>query len=499
MRQTKYLALVLFIASLFIQHQGHAQTQQTGLRLSPERYKKVPLMEVTGAKFNDLPLRVSLKKYCPVVGDQKAIGACVGWTTGYGAMTMLLAQKMGLTNKADITERALSAAFIYNQVKTQSDDCTEGAYLEDALDLLKTKGDCLEKNFNYDKSDCTTQPRSFLVTEASSYRIKDYAAVFEMDEAGNSKISKVCKILSKEQPIVVGMSITPSFWQIKSGARVWNPDDTEGVSGNHAMLLVGYDNVEKEFELMNSFGPAWGHNGFIRVKFNDFERLCKYAFILIPNDGKPLPTFANIVETRPTSEFAALSGAFVFRKPAGYLTTTTGEEMPYFEEITTLFDPKQGIYKPTQETFNVGDAFQLVARQIPRGQYAYVFSRSPNGKINLHFPKKTASGGTIANFVIDKDVEIVIPNEETILQMPDVGEDFLCVVYASEQIADFDSRFTRLQTNGSGDFVAKVKTIFGDILTPSDLVKFEPNRMAFSATPKSDKSAVALILKVTAK
>jgi hypothetical protein len=497
MRQTQPFLIALLITVLF--NSGQAQPKQTGLLLSPERYHKVPLMEVTGAKFNDLPLRVSLKKYCPVVGDQKAIGACVGWTTGYGAMTILLAQKMGLTNKADITERALSAAFIYNQVKTKSDDCTEGAYLEDALDLLKVKGDCLEQNFNYNKNDCTAQPRSYLVTEASSYRIKDYAAVFQPDEAGNSKIAKVCKILSKEQPIVVGISITPSFWQIKSGAKLWNPDDTEGGTGNHAMLLVGYDNVEKEFELMNSFGPAWGHNGFIRIKFNDFERLCKYAFILILNDGKTIPTITNTNEVRTTTEFPTLSGAFVFRKPAGYLTTATGDEMPYFEEVATIFDEKQGLYKPTQEVFSVGDAFQLVARQIPRGQYAYVFSRSPNGKINLHFPKKTASGNSIANFVLDKDVEIVIPNEETILQIPDAGEDYLCIVYASERIADFENRFARLHAGSSTDFVSKIKAIFGDILTPSGLVKFEPNRMAFSATPQSDKSAVALILKVTAR
>jgi hypothetical protein len=482
------LAAFLVFSSLIA-----AFTQQpTGLLVSPERYRKVPLMEVTGEKFNSLPLRTSLRKYCPVAGDQRAIGACVGWATGYGAMTIMLAQKWGLTNRADITEKALSAAFIFNQIKTKGDNCTDGAYLEDALELLKTKGDCLEKNFNYEKGDCQTQPSQTHLKEATMYKIKDYAAAFQLDEDGKSKIAKACKILSKETPLVVGMGITPSFWNIKPGATLWNPDDTEGVTSNHALLLVGYDNVEKEFELMNSFGAAWGRNGFIRIKFDDFERLCKYAFLLVPDDEKTGKTADNVAETRPNAESTPLSGAFVFRRPAGYLTTADGEEKPYFEEVATRYDANLGLYQPVQNTFSVGDAFQLVARQIPRGRYAYVFSQNPNGKINVHFPK-----AQIANFIMDKDAEIIIPSEESILQIPDAGDDYLCVVYSNSEIKDFDKRVSAV--TGVGDFGQKVRKAFGDLLMPANLVQFEAGKMAFSVALPSNKTAVALLLKVTSK
>ncbi len=466
--------------------------QPTGLLFSERKYREVPQMQVTGEKFNNLPLKVSLKKYCPVAGDQRSIGACVGWATGYGAMTILMAQKLGMSNKADITEKALSAAFVYNQVKVKSDNCADGAYLEDALDLLKSKGDCLEKNFNFERTDCKSLPVSKHFQEAQSFKIKDYAAVFELEEAGNSKIAKVCKILSKETPIVVGIGVTPSFWQIRPGTTTWNPENTEGVTGNHAMLLVGYDNIEKEFELMNSFGAAWGKNGFIKIKFEDFERLCKFAFLLMAND-ETAKTTANASEIAPKTTVPPLSGAFVFRKPAGYLTTSDGDEVPYFEEVTTFYDPATRIYRPVQGTFKVGDAFQLVARQIPRGRYAYVFSQSQSGQVNLHFPKDN-----IANFVIDKDAEIIIPNEETILQIPEVGDDHLCIVYANNAIPDFEQRFEKFKKS-NGEFGQKVKIAFGDILTPPELVQFEANKMAFLATPPTMKSAVALILKVTAK
>ncbi len=482
---------ILTVVGLCMVLQAFTQ-QPTGLLVSSERYKKVPLMEVTGEKFNSLPLKVSLKEYCPVVGDQRAIGACVGWATGYGAMTIMMAQKLGITDRAQITEKAFSAAFVYNQIKTKANDCSDGAYLEDALELLKTKGDCLEKTFNYEGNDCKTEPVGTHFQEAAAFKIKDYAAIFQDEEAGNSKIAKICKVLSKELPVVVGIGITPSFWDIKPGASLWNPDDTEGVTGNHAILVVGYNSVEKQFELMNSFGAGWGRSGYIKIKYDDFERLCKYAFVLVPDDNKIVKSATNNADLGVKQATKPLSGAFVFRRPAGYLTTAEGVEMPYFEEIAMQYNAATSMYQPVQNAFQVGDAFQLVARQIPRGQYAYVFSQSPSGRINLHFPKKS-----MANVIMDKDIEIVIPNEESILQIPEIGDDYLCVIYANNPILDFDTRLATL--NATGDFSMNVKKAFGDLLMPANLVQFEDNKMAFSVALPSSKSAVVLMLKVTAK
>ena len=74
-------------------------------------------------KFTELPLRVNLKPYCPLVGDQGEINSCVGWATGYGALTIQQAIENGWTDKRMITKNAHSALFIYNQIKVA--DCNE--------------------------------------------------------------------------------------------------------------------------------------------------------------------------------------------------------------------------------------------------------------------------------------------------------------------------------------------------------------------------------------
>ncbi len=263
------------------------------------------------------------------------------------------------------------------------------------------------------------------------------------------------------------------------------------------MVLVGYDNVEKEFELLNSFGASWGNNGFIRIRYDDFERLCRYAYVLAPMDANVMsPTD---LMTDFTSTATALSGEFVFRKPAGYLTTSDGDEIPFFEEVATQRKHSEGIYTTQQPWFEVGDVFQLVAREIPRGRYAYVFSQSPGGRVNLHFPRLAAAGKTVG-FVLENTAEIIIPNEETVLQLPVPGADYLCILYSYAPISDLERRLQDFQEN-TLSFPARVAEAFVDVLIPAQQVRFSEHKMAFSALAKPAlmQIAVPLILKVEAR
>lgn len=471
---------------------------QTGLLSSDEKYRSILQLPVySGKKYNEVPLRISLRKYCPVPGDQGNMGACVGWATGYGALTISRARKSGETDPSVITEMANSAAFIYNQIKLEGEDCTSGAYIEDALQLLRDRGDCLEQSFNYQRGDCSVGPSSLELAEAKNYQIQDFAAVFALEDPPKSKVSKTCKVLATETPVIVGIGITPSFRELKPGSRLWDPEEQESLTGYHALLVVGYDNVERQFELMNSFGPGWGLNGFVRIKYDDFERLCRYAYVLMPDQSAA----AQMEDVQPVGAKpqGALSGAFVFRKPAGYLITAGGEELPYFEEVQTKFDGATGIYQPVEATYAVGEVFQLVAREIPVGRYVYVFSQNPDGKINLHFPKMAVATGKTAGFVLGKQVEIVIPSETSVLQLAAPGEDYLCILYSQKQIPDFDASFERLQKD-TGALPERIERIFGNWLIPQNRIQFSTDAMTFNAIPESgDRMAVPLILKVKAE
>ena len=479
---------------------------QRGLLVGDEKYLELPqLPTYSGTKYNEVPLKVSLRPYCPVPGSQGSTGACVGWATGYGALTILRAQQAATTDQAAITEMANSAAFIYNQIRLEEGDCVSGAYIEDALALLRSSGDCLENTFNFKKHGCMAKPMDEAIEEAFGYRIRGYAAVFELEEPPRSKVSKACKVLATQTPLIVGLGITQGFWNIKPGTRLWNPEPEEPLVGYHALIVVGYDNIERQFELMNSFGPGWGNGGFVKISYDDFERLCRYAYVLLPGAPNEPRAVAKAGEGSPPSlntkwheaRSDAFSGEFVFRRPAGYLTTSDGEELPWFEEVSVLFAANSNWYEATQGAFPTGEVFQLVAREIPRGRYVYVFSQNPDGQINLHFPK-IASAGKSAGFVLEKTAEIVIPSEQTVLQLSSPGEDFLCILFSENEISGFEERFVQMKAT-DGKLPQLVNEAFGDLFAESENIHFSDDKMAFTALTSAERTVVPVMLRVEAK
>ncbi len=480
------------------------QAQETGLLISDERYAGLPLLPTySGAKFNDIPNRVSLKAYCPVAGDQGQSSTCVGWALGYGLLTIQRAVLSNQTDQAFVTRQAHSAAFLFNQLHTARSDCSGGAYIEDGLLLLKEIGCCLESSFNFERYGCAKKPSEEHIFEAQQYRIQDFAAVFDLNEPLKGKVSKACKVLATRTPIVVGMGITKSFFDILPGTRVWDPDPNEPIKGFHAMVLVGYNGVEKYFELFNSFGPSWGQNGFIRLPYDDFERLCRYAYVIVPRAQMPIMTTSigssESGQKQEVVRYSELSGEFVFRQPMGFVITDAGEELMYFEEIETVLSAESiGVYRTRRPNFSVGDVFQLVAREVPRGCYVYVFSQSPNGTVNVHFPRKSLPHGSpaSASFMLAQTAELVLPDEEHLLQLPEVGKDHLCVLYSYAPLPDFERRLNWVR-NAGGDFASAVRAVFKDYLVDSEHVRYAPDRMAFSARVEPAKGQIAVLLVLT--
>lgn len=495
---SRYYMVVIYLIGLPIIGWGQ---RATGLRLSPERYQLLPVLPAyTGAKYNEIPLKVDLKTYTPIPGDQGKMGSCVGWAVGYGALTTQYAILNNLKDRAQITQLALSAAFIYNQIRLESNNCQNGVLIEDALELVHRKGDCLYKNFDLTLNSCKDSPQEHHLLEAQQFGINDYAAVFTSNEPEGSKITKACKILAAKVPLIVGMDLTSSFWQIGKGSRQWMVKPDEKPEGMHAMLLVGYDNVKKQFELMNSFGAAWGNNGYIYISFKQFERLCRFAYVMnLVGDSKGA-LLNQMPGKQPSRSKGQLSGEFVLRQPAGYLMTNEGEEIPFFEEVPTKRQDNQFEYTPQKQQYQVGDAFQLVARKVPAGKYVYVFSKSSTGKMQLHFPKKQAGQKVTANFIISDRAEIVIPEEWTVLQLGAKGTDYLCILYSTLPIPNIKDRISNLNDIGDHYFVQTFKEAFEDILIDQQHVHFVEDKMSFSVhrTPKDSQIAVPIILKIIA-
>lgn len=65
--------------------------------------------------------------------------------------------------------------------------------------------------------------------------------------------------------ILIGAKVQNDFKFYTGG--IYEPADTEPSLGAHLVLLVGYDNEDGCWVIKNSWGRAWGEDGFARLRY----------------------------------------------------------------------------------------------------------------------------------------------------------------------------------------------------------------------------------------
>ena len=415
-------------------------------------------------------------------------------------MTILRAIQEDIQGQAKITKVASSVFFLFNQIKV-SEDCEEGSRLSDAMQILSEQGDCLARNFD-SAADCTMMPGPSQLQEASQYKIKDYAAIFHHDADAATKIQKTKRALASKTPVVMGMLVTESFWGIEPGQKQWQPTEQDNIVGGHAMVIVGYDEVRKSFEVMNSWGPDWADKGFVWIKYKDFAKYCKYGFQMVLDENKTIEK-EDIAVKNLTNKEITLSGAFAFRYPTGYKEDENGNEVIAFENTPVSFNETRLVYETIRKDWAVGDVFQLLAKDIPVGENIYIFSVSPANKVELHWPLNEGVDALnkvpLANFVPSKDAEIIVPGEDEALQLAEVGEDNLVILYSDNKIANITTRMDFLGTL-KGTVHERLEQTFGDVLLAPKHIKYELDQMSFkSVSNEKNGFVVPIILSINAK
>lgn len=467
-----------------------AQEPATGLVFDDEVYDTLSqLPAYDGSKDLNLPKQVDLSPYCPAVRNQGDIYSCVGWAVGYGAMTIRRAIRHNWTDKNTITTNAYSALFIYNQIR--EGHCRQGSSLSKAMELLRTRGDCPARAFDFNVEDCEKQPTPTLLQLAQRDTISDYLTLFGRQDAAQAKIWKVKRALAQREPVIIGMAIRQNFYQLNH-AKFWWPDiGNTNPAGGHAMTVVGYDDELGAFLIFNSWGPNWGDKGFIRIKYEDFAEYCKYAYILIGELSVAPQTTESVTaaEIRPLVE---LSGGSTLK----YLEGFQGQE-PIFK--STALTGHRGVYRTNQQ-WTVGQLFQLAATTQKAKQYLYVFTVDAAGEVNIHWPRKGQlnkkfAGQNESALVAEADSRITVPGPSKALRINKQGQDVMYVLFAKRQISIKGLKFISAKMSQPGpDPMQRLRQLMGKHFVPSADIEYQANAAVFQAATRSEGYIVPLIL-----
>lgn len=459
-----------------------AQTYPTGLVFDDAAYNDLPrASNFTGSRYGEnLPLTYTLKDHAPSIGNQGQIGSCVGWATGYAAYTIASAKMNGITNTSQISQDAYSALYLYNNVKVGS--CGDGSRIDDACRFLETDGDLKSVEFDLPVTDCYRYGDESQKTRAREYRIKDYLTLFNINESPDKKVFMTKTTLAEGNPVIIGMSLRNNFFNVR-GDEIWDPNSgNTDYAGGHAMCIVGYNEYKKAFLLMNSWGDDWGDGGFGWVSYEDYGEYCKYAYILVLEEKQDPST--------------SIVGDFIFRYPVFKNNSYT------FDEAATKKESGY-MYRTVRTDWKIGDQVQLLAKNLRKNEYVYVFSVDPNGRATVHWPRNEELDNTQFDgykdspIIISDDAEILIPGENMAMTKEAPGDDYLIILYSDRQIEDFKSIVSSMNYS-QNDVEGKLIGLLNDRVPASQSIDYKSNQMGFTASLPQG-SIVPIILKAEGK
>ncbi|RCH55709.1 cysteine protease [Mucilaginibacter hurinus] len=469
--------LSLHILLLLILNVSAQNSYPTGMDFDDEQYATVLKKAKLTRSLDILPPAASVKQYAPIPASQGNNGTCVAWASAYCGKTIVEAIKNGWTDKQLITKNAYSPAFLFRMIKPNDNNCVGGSVLAEALATLKTKGVVPFANI---PQTCIPAVNDQQLQQASSYKIKDYMKLFDLDAAAETKIRTVKKSLAEKKPVVFGMICPPSFQQ---AAGVWQsvgpPLSTQG---GHAMCVVGYDDTKYggAFEIQNSWGNHWANEGYIWIKYNDFAAFTRYAFefVDLPAPKPQVPDLAGELK------FVLSSGETI---PATLFQSTRGLKV-----VTAKTAPGPlTLYKATN-AYTSGTRFRIY---ISNNQPAYVYALSTDlsNEITKIFPY--AEG--ISAALTDKKNDVAIPDEDHHIEFDDKpGRDLLCVLYSRNELDITD--IIKQVAAQEGTFSEKIFKVLGNEMVEPGNITFSTDKVSFEGYSKG-KSVVAMMMELEHK
>lgn len=204
------------------------------------------------AVMRALPSKVDLRRKCPSVYDQGALGSCT-------------ANAIGGAHQFEQMRKDAAGAFVpsrlfiyYNErvmIGTVNED--SGAMLRDGMKSVAKQGVCPEREWPYVISRFRSRPSRPCYVSAMEHQVLSYRRV-----AQNLSQMKGC--LAAGYPFVFGFAVYESFEEtsVARTGKVPMPGRNESMLGGHAVLAVGYDDSTQSFIVRNSWGSRWGKAGY---------------------------------------------------------------------------------------------------------------------------------------------------------------------------------------------------------------------------------------------
>ena len=160
-----------------------------------------------------------------------------------------------------------------------------GGWMDDALAYAEKHGVQNDTTYPYnattqpcaaDPSDATVRPTFYVEVPKSDVALREALVLFG--------------------PVSIALDATMAFQSYAGG--VLTDDTCDPTTPDHALLLVGYNSVDGYWVIKNSWGPAWGRDGYVYMN-GDRRRVRHLVVRRVPTRRRPRPPAARALALAP--------------------------------------------------------------------------------------------------------------------------------------------------------------------------------------------------------
>lgn len=202
---------------------------------------------------------IDLRSNFTLVKDQGDMGACSAF-----AAVAIFEAILKKNNQPDID---LSEQFVYynarrNETGTKTDS---GCSLYSVIQTMTKDGVCLENLFPYNPDKIGLEPPKEAYDDAENRKVVKAKAV-------RKELHDIKSAVYEGYPVAISLRVFNSFNPCKGFIPMPSDDEiADGRSGNHAMVICGYNDEARFFVVRNSWGNKFGVKGYCYIPYSYIE------------------------------------------------------------------------------------------------------------------------------------------------------------------------------------------------------------------------------------
>lgn len=202
---------------------------------------------------------VDLRKDFTPVKDQGEMGACTAF-----ALVGIFEYILKKNRQPDID---LSEQFVYYNARKAdgSSKVDVGSSMYGVVQTLMKDGVCLEHLFPYNPENLSQEPPVEAIEDAQQRKLVKAKSVCK-------KLDDIKSAVSEGYPVAISLKIFNSFNPQNGFVRIPTENEIQyEKSGNHAMIICGYNDETHFFVVRNSWGKKFGDKGYCYIPYGYIE------------------------------------------------------------------------------------------------------------------------------------------------------------------------------------------------------------------------------------